>query len=232
MSNVSGGSLDFDFWEFVSCGVCHLEFVKETGALSTMPFWLTECGHVICNAHLNADQSCAACGSPGIQLIPLQRELDPPMSTWFCSVPSALDTVAYSLRFQMNTMATLVRYFKKKYQQYRPLYERLKDEHAETKRLKRLVDDLQQENLQLKQRLKMTSNGNVEGINVNGKRLRAEDDSYFSGHRTSSPRSTMTPVGPDRLTLPPGRHQPQFNSRQSLQAPDRTSVKQSLGSVQ
>lgn len=53
MSTISGASADFDFWEFVNCGVCHLEFVKESGALSSMPFWLSECGHVICNAHLS-----------------------------------------------------------------------------------------------------------------------------------------------------------------------------------
>ncbi|EIW60381.1 uncharacterized protein TRAVEDRAFT_120559 [Trametes versicolor FP-101664 SS1] len=229
MSSVSGASADFDFWEFVNCGVCHLEFVKESGALSSMPFWLSECGHVICNAHLNADQSCAACGSPGIQLLPLQREMEPPMSNWFNSVPNAFDTVAYALRFQMSNMATLVRYFKKKYQQYRPLYERLKEEHVETKRLRKLVDDLQQENLQLRQRLQMGGSDHADVLNNNRKRMRVDDDGYLSGQRSSSPRSAATPVAPDRLTLPPGHHQPQFNSRLSLQVPESTpATKQSL----
>ena len=53
MPAVSGAPADFDFWEFVNCSVCHLEFVKESGALSSIPFWLSECGHVICNAHLS-----------------------------------------------------------------------------------------------------------------------------------------------------------------------------------
>ena len=52
--------------------------------------------------------------------------------------------------------------------------------------------------------------------------------SYYSGQRTSSPRSIATPMGPDRLTLPPGRHQPSFNSRQSLQVPSAKSEKQSI----
>jgi hypothetical protein len=39
---------EFDFWEFVDCGKCRLPF--QNGA---MPFWLTECGHVICNNHLS-----------------------------------------------------------------------------------------------------------------------------------------------------------------------------------
>ncbi|KAH8989217.1 hypothetical protein EDB86DRAFT_2944604 [Lactarius hatsudake] len=57
MSHVSSSSPnDLDIWEFV-------------------PFWLTECGHVICNVHLNADQSCCVCGSQQIQMMPLQKEV-------------------------------------------------------------------------------------------------------------------------------------------------------------
>ncbi|KAI0831273.1 hypothetical protein BC628DRAFT_1353020 [Trametes gibbosa] len=229
MSNVSNASADFDFWEFVNCGVCHLEFVKESGALSSLPFWLSECGHVICNAHLNADQSCAACGTPGVQFMPLQKELEPPMANWFNSVPTSLDTVAYALRFQMDTMANLVRYFKKKYQQYRPLFERLKQEHAETKRLKKLVDSLKLENAELRHRLQTSGSDGADTLNANHKRMRQDDDGCYSGQRTSSPRSAATSLGPDRLTLPPGHHQPQFNSRQSLQLPSSAPVaKQAL----
>ncbi|KAI0664841.1 hypothetical protein C8Q70DRAFT_929703 [Cubamyces menziesii] len=236
MSNVSGSSTDFDFWEFVNCGVCHLEFVKESGTLSSIPFWLTDCGHVICNTHLNADQTCAVCGNTKMQLMPLQRELEPPLSNWFGSVSQGFDSVAFSLRYQMNTMATLVRHFKKKYHQYRPLYDRFKEQHAETKRLRKLVDELRLENSNLRQQLHMSDSDNAQRLNANGKRVRTDDDgfqvlissSYYSGQRTSSPRSIATPMGPDRLTLPPGRHQPSFNSRQSLQVPSAKSEKQSI----
>ncbi|KAI0336501.1 hypothetical protein GY45DRAFT_1291364 [Cubamyces sp. BRFM 1775] len=228
MSNVSGRSTDFDFWEFVGCGVCHLEFIKDSGALSSVPFWLTDCGHVVCNTHLNADQTCAVCGNPKMQLMPLQRELEPPLSNWFGSVSQGFDSVAYSFRFQLSTMATLVRYFKKKYHQYRPLHDRLREEHAETKRLRKLVDELRIENSNLRQQLHMGGSDNAQRLNVNGKRARTDDDGYYNGQRTSSPRSTATPIGPDRLTLPPGHHQPHFNSRQSLQVPSAKPEKQSI----
>ena len=39
-------------------------------------------------------------------------------------------------QLQFNTMATLIRYYKKKYMQYRPLYDRLKQQHSEVKRLR------------------------------------------------------------------------------------------------
>ncbi|KAI0670414.1 hypothetical protein C8Q78DRAFT_975452 [Trametes maxima] len=231
MSTLSGASPDFDFWEFVSCGLCHLDFVKDSGTLSSVPFWLTNCGHVICNNHLNADQSCTVCGLANIQLIPLQQELESPMADWFTSLPTAFDTVAYSMRYQMNTMATLVRYFKKKYVQYRPLYERLKDERAETKRLTELVDELKKENKRLRQHLQVNHNEGAPQMNANGKRPRTDDDGYASGQRTSSPRSAATPLGPDRLTLPPGHQQSHFTSRQSHQLPESASTKQNLGCV-
>ncbi len=44
---------DFDFWEFVYCAQCHLPFTSEAGGQPQVPFWITECGHVICNNHLS-----------------------------------------------------------------------------------------------------------------------------------------------------------------------------------
>lgn len=89
MTNISSDQSDFDFWEFVSCAKCQLSFSPDA---ALVPFWLTECGHVICNNHLSLlflstnlncsnvgqidpDQSCSHCGSQGIQLAPLQQEV-------------------------------------------------------------------------------------------------------------------------------------------------------------
>lgn len=89
MSNVS--QADFDFWDFVACARCQLPFIAVPGVPPQIPFWLTECGHVICNSHLSScshdlshqianfpadtDQSCAQCGAQSIQLVPLQRDV-------------------------------------------------------------------------------------------------------------------------------------------------------------
>ncbi|KAM5535185.1 hypothetical protein V8D89_011121 [Ganoderma adspersum] len=173
MSHIST-PLEFDFWEFVSCGICHLEYIDETGALSSVPFWLTECGHVVCNNHLNADQSCAECRSTGIHVLAMARDVRrlqdkvqevpyswhgswnhrwrtglsplPPLSMqWgthsgyvtYCSVRVLAHRAVARSQFQLTTMASLARFYKKKYLQYRPLYERLKEEHAEAKRLRK-----------------------------------------------------------------------------------------------
>lgn len=55
MSNMQKPAQDptFDFWEFVSCARCHLPFTPESGGPQSVPFWITECGHVVCNNHLS-----------------------------------------------------------------------------------------------------------------------------------------------------------------------------------
>ncbi|KAJ8078871.1 hypothetical protein PM082_013155 [Marasmius tenuissimus] len=75
MSSTSANQQEFDFWEFVSCAKCQLPFYSGASNVATVPFWLTDCGHVICNNHLKSDQSCAQCGTQDIQLLPLQREV-------------------------------------------------------------------------------------------------------------------------------------------------------------
>lgn len=47
---------DFDFWDFVSCAVCHLPFSPPDRGPPPVPFWITECGHVLCNSHLSQHQ--------------------------------------------------------------------------------------------------------------------------------------------------------------------------------
>ena len=44
---------EWDFWEFVSCALCHLLFVPNDKGPPAVPFWLTECGHIVCNNHLS-----------------------------------------------------------------------------------------------------------------------------------------------------------------------------------
>lgn len=45
---------EFDIWEFVNCSKCHLQFSPDGVSGPSVPFWLTECGHIICNTHLSA----------------------------------------------------------------------------------------------------------------------------------------------------------------------------------
>lgn len=53
MAQAPTGQPDFDFWDFVNCSICHLPFGPENGGPPQVPFWLTDCGHIICNSHLS-----------------------------------------------------------------------------------------------------------------------------------------------------------------------------------
>ncbi|KAI0340076.1 hypothetical protein BDW22DRAFT_1399021 [Trametopsis cervina] len=196
---------DFDFWEFVSCGRCHLPFSADSRGVPSVPFWVTECGHVLCNTHLNSDQSCAKCGQRDIQVSPLQREIDQPMSDWFTAVPQSLDTMAYAAKFQFEQLATLVRHYKRKASQQRMIIEKLK---AEVQSLQSTAGELQTENQQLREYIGETS----DMPNVNGKRRMQESYRHITRpHTNSSPRSMTMPIAPDRLTLPPSHQQPGFS---------------------
>jgi hypothetical protein len=57
MSQVSLNQPDAeaDFWEFIACGKCYLPYSADNAL--TIPFWLTECGHIVCNSHLSVFSS-------------------------------------------------------------------------------------------------------------------------------------------------------------------------------
>lgn len=57
---MSNPQAEFDIWEFVSCAKCHLPFSADPAAPPLVPFWLTSCGHVLCNNHLSLSSSCLA----------------------------------------------------------------------------------------------------------------------------------------------------------------------------
>ncbi|KAI0256950.1 hypothetical protein BJV78DRAFT_1117120 [Lactifluus subvellereus] len=219
MSQISYSSrTDLDIWEFVSCSKCHLPFSLGPSAPPQVPFWLTECGHVICNLHLNADQSCCVCGAQQIQMIPLQRELDPPMSDWFCSIPHAMDTISYSIKayfqFQQDMLASLIRFLREKIAQQRDALLRVKQEREELKALRKTAEELRAENEQLRLYAGLDGNGSNSATNFSGKRRRT--DAYSAdGRNPSSPRSVITPLGPNRLTLPASNQPPVFSQRSS-----------------
>ena len=112
----------------------------------------------------------------------------------YCPIHVLTHIAVARFQFQLTTMASLARFYKKKYLQYRPLYERLKEEHAEAKRLRqysfnlcavfvsislnlaiRLVDDLRSENQDLKQQLQGLSGGRGDNFS-SGKRRRIDGE--------------------------------------------------------
>ncbi|KAF8877636.1 hypothetical protein BD779DRAFT_1557131 [Infundibulicybe gibba] len=200
----------FDFWEFVHCGRCRLPFSSDSGP--TIPFWLAQCGHIVCNTHIHPDQVCTICGMQKIRLVPLQREMDPHMMEWFRPIPEALDAAANAAKLQQETMASLIHYYKTKLQQYCVSIGRLTGEINELKRANAcLAGKKHQFHQQDFAPEKPHSN---QMLNSNGKRPLVEpyphDRDYTTRPKTISSSSSATLIGPARLTLPPGQHTPKF----------------------
>ncbi|KAK7467248.1 hypothetical protein VKT23_004305 [Stygiomarasmius scandens] len=195
---------EFDFWEFVACAKCQLPFASG----STVPFWLTECGHTVCNNHLNADQSCSVCASPDIQVIPLQQEMDAPMSEWFRSVPHILDAAAFAAKFQQESMASQIRTLKARHQQQRSYTERLKKENAELRHGSRTVEMLM---AQLSDQAPYDNQEPSSIVNSNGKRPLI-DSAHRPPSTSSSPHSA---IGTNRLTIPAGQQPPHLSSNRT-----------------
>ncbi|KAH7929750.1 hypothetical protein BV22DRAFT_1056312 [Leucogyrophana mollusca] len=228
---------EYDFWDFVTCNICHLPFVPGGNGPPSIPFWITECGHVICNNHLNPDQSCSCCGEPNIQLMALQREMDPPMSDWFRSVPHSLDSIATAAKFQQEALASLVRKYRVQASQLSSTCDRLRAERNALRKSRpiplntaipshhsfyREVDHLRRDNAQLRQfsgyNPERTQEPSVH-TNHNGKRPMTETRRQTASVKTSSsPRSVATPVAPNRLTVPLGEH-PNFSRQDHEQQP-------------
>ncbi|KAI0320739.1 hypothetical protein OF83DRAFT_1052597 [Amylostereum chailletii] len=213
MSRTSTSGNDFDIWKFVSCAKCRLPYETDGSGPPMVPFWLTECGHIICNNHLNADQSCPGCGLQQVQMTPLQRELPPPLSDWFLSLPHVLDTIANSVKFQQEMLASLVIFYKNKSAHQRGVIERVKGEIGELKTLRKANAQLMAENEQLRQTLEYGHGQSASSVNSNGKRRMTDAYRHGPSSTFSSPRSVTTPLGPNRLTLPRDHHQPAMGQR-------------------
>ncbi|KAF9791225.1 hypothetical protein BJ322DRAFT_1203138 [Thelephora terrestris] len=208
-SSIAGDSV-YDFWEAVTCAKCHLRFVPDNGGPPLAPFWITECGHILCNNHLNADQICSYCGDRPINLAPLQREMEPPVSDWFRSLPYAIDSLANSVKFQQATMGSLLKYYREKIYKQRSTIEQLKKERAELVSLRRISsinEQLQQENEYMRGQLEYTGFSDPGDSSRPTKRQRLD----YHGQSFSSPRRMSTPVRPDRLTFPPDHQEPDLS---------------------
>ncbi|KIY43559.1 hypothetical protein FISHEDRAFT_62625 [Fistulina hepatica ATCC 64428] len=126
------------------------------------------------------------------------------MSDWFRSVPSALDNVAFAAKFQQETLASQIQYYKSRYQQQRTFIERLKHENEEYERWQSHFSS--GNGPKMRQYIENGMNTEQEySINANGKRMRVD------GQHASSPMSLQNHPGPSRLSLPPGQQPPNLN---------------------
>ncbi|KAF8710914.1 kinase-like protein, partial [Rhizoctonia solani] len=123
-------SNDNSIWEYVHCSVCMVLFLppNHPDPVPDIPFWLTECGHVVCNNHLMADQSCASCGAKNPSIVPLQRNMSPPVSEWFRPLSDAHESLVMASRIQHNMFVALIRHYRQRYDAAKIMIKQLQTE--------------------------------------------------------------------------------------------------------
>ncbi|KAG8738436.1 hypothetical protein FRC12_016759, partial [Ceratobasidium sp. 428] len=125
------GSIEPNIWNYVHCSVCMVLFLppNRPNPVPDMPFWVTDCGHVICNNDLKADQSCSACGTTGITCVPLQQHNMPsPLSQWFVPMAETHERMAAAATVQYNMLTELIEHYKNKYGSAKIMIARLQAE--------------------------------------------------------------------------------------------------------
>ncbi|CAE6400624.1 unnamed protein product [Rhizoctonia solani] len=127
---MQASSTDNSIWEYVHCSVCMMLFLppNRPDPVPDVPFWLTECGHVICNNHLMPDQSCASCGAKNPSIVPLQRNMSPPVSEWFRSLADTHESLIMASRIQYNTFTALIRHYQQRYDTAKVMIKQLQAE--------------------------------------------------------------------------------------------------------
>ncbi|KAF8447713.1 hypothetical protein L210DRAFT_3527018 [Boletus edulis BED1] len=153
------------------------------------------------------------------------------MSDWFRFLPHAIDSVANAVKvrptnhlytpahhfcriqFQQESLAALVRHYRNQCLQLSATCDRLRHERRS---LRKDTETLRRELHLCRSRGSGTDQAQEPSgyMNHNGKRPLADVQGQNSSVKTnSSPRSIPTPVGPLRLTLPPGEH-PTFSRQE------------------
>ncbi|KAH8102020.1 hypothetical protein DFH11DRAFT_1735879 [Phellopilus nigrolimitatus] len=129
--------------------------------------------------------------------------MPPPMSDWFRSVPYGMDALAQAAKFQHESMAAEIRYYKSRSVRFESLIQRLKGEVAAVRAFKQDYEALKRENEQLCSGRAVPQEPG-QAVNANG------SGAWWTHEcmATSSPRSIRTPLGPPRITLPPDHDPP------------------------
>ncbi|KZT52682.1 hypothetical protein CALCODRAFT_79375 [Calocera cornea HHB12733] len=168
-------------WPLIHCNVCLLPFFPHNNPSNPppVPFWMTECGHVICNAHLRSDQTCAFCNAASARPVPLQAHVRLPfravihllksdqtdphsLTSWHLFIPQALSQLASAAQYQHESTSRLLYALqekKERCERQETLLQKIKPELESLKATRRQVDILQRENQELRKRLGMDPAG-------------------------------------------------------------------------
>jgi hypothetical protein len=81
---------------------------QETLRSGSDRFWMTECGHFLCDRHEHEPGICTHCKSTPISTYKITPNMDPKLLTWFQSPLLSLMTASRTINFQQAEISRLV----------------------------------------------------------------------------------------------------------------------------
>ncbi|CAG8433516.1 6725_t:CDS:10 [Ambispora gerdemannii] len=205
------------FVDFLHCNLC---FGYSTPSSSSnnnedkLRFWLTECGHMICQACYNKssepstdnsnasnskdskERACPVCQAKST-VVELTDKLPNNLNIYFRPPNELLDEAADALRFQHSNLYGLLNFLKDKVNKQKQVLDKAKEELIKHKEIKNQLQALKEENKRLKAELQEARTG---GINISAESKEPSSTSketpYYSPRSLESSSSIKNRNGP------------------------------------
>ncbi|RIA86119.1 hypothetical protein C1645_780361 [Glomus cerebriforme] len=220
------------YTEFLHCNACFT--YSSSPKEDQIRFWLTECGHVVCESCLSKhgeasrdissnamEHTCSVCNTK-CATIELTDKLSPNLGAFFRSAHEMLDEVADVMRFQKTNTTSLIEFLKDKLGKQRQMLDKAKNELLQYKDMKNELQNLKEENRRLKSQLQEARPSTpvkrpIESPikpNTSPRKLHKSPAQNHNLDISPSQRQPRTPNPPKRLSLPTS---PMFFKQQSQQ---------------
>ncbi|CAG8595189.1 10727_t:CDS:2, partial [Scutellospora calospora] len=151
--------------EFLHCNACFAYLTSSTSSTTRetqIRFWLTECGHVICQSCLNkhgdttqdnsstaTEPICPVCNTK-CAAVELTDQLPPNLSMFFRPAHEIIEETADILRFQQTNTFSLLKFLKDKVAKQKQMLDKAKNELLQYKDTKNQLQAIKKENQRLK----------------------------------------------------------------------------------
>ncbi|CAG8441801.1 6479_t:CDS:10 [Ambispora leptoticha] len=202
------------FADFLHCNLCF--GYSAPSSLSNnnedkLRFWLTECGHIICQACYNKstepstddnnasnskdskERVCPVCQAKST-VVELTNKLPNNLNIYFRPPNELLDEAADVLRFQQSNLYGLLNFLKDKVNKQKQVLDKAKEELIKHKEIKNQLQALKEENKRLKTELQEARTGRIN--NSDPSSISKETPYYSPRSLESSSSSTKNRNGP------------------------------------
>lgn len=134
---------------------------QETLRSGSDRFWMTECGHSLCDRHEHEPGVCTHCKSTPISTYKITPNMDPKLLTWFQSPLLSLMTASRTINFQQAEISRLVAHLREQISKQNKALKKAAQQIRENSKTVTELEAARGEVIRLKRELASLSNGTV-----------------------------------------------------------------------